>query len=203
MNHSSLIFLIIALVVSPGNILAQKPLSKYKDVREIFTKAQIRELEKIIIFFNDAICTIKGVENSPPDECYHMYFERLLAEEETGNIHFGISHKQREHLFANIDSGLFNEIWTYGKSLDRKAESNAVINILHNGKYVKLLNTISAEDVKVHEYATKLQAAGGIAPSMIADVLYNYKQYDIVDERIKLLIAIHYITLSDHFDSSP
>ena len=32
---------------------------------------------------------------------------------------------------------------------------------------------------------------------MIADIVTNYNEYDIRDERIKLLIAIHYLTLNE------
>ena len=31
---------------------------------------------------------------------------------------------------------------------------------------------------------------------MVADVLINYEAYDISDERIRLMLAVHYLTLN-------
>ena len=34
----------------------------------------------------------------------------------------------------------------------------------------------------------------GVTPTIEADIITNYEEYDISDERIRLFIAVHYLT---------
>ncbi|MBK8627678.1 MAG: hypothetical protein IPN86_19590 [Saprospiraceae bacterium] len=68
---------------------------------------------------------------------------------------------------------------------------------INKGKYLDYLEKeISQINPKTKLYIEKFSMAGDISPSIFADVVKNYGEYDIEDERIRLLIAIHYLTIN-------
>ncbi len=189
----SFIILVIGCQSNP------KSLGDYEEVNKIFQEKEIEELEKIVEFFNESICKSEKLENTNVLDCYEQYFKRMRKAEETGDVEIQIPYQEQEKLMQQLDINSFNEIWTYGKTWKKDSDTLEVINIKYDGKYIEFLKEFGRENIKAKNYVDRFEAVGDISPSMFADVLINYKEYDVRDERIKLLIAIHYLTQNEHY----
>jgi hypothetical protein len=189
----SLIIFVIGCQSNP------KSLEDYKDVNKIFEANEIEDLEKIVDFFNESICKSENLESTNVLNCYEQYFKRMRKAEETGNVEMRISYQEQEKLMKEINLNTFNQIWTYGKTWKKGSDTLEVVNIKYDSKYIKFLKEFGKGNIKAKNYVERFEAVGDISPSMFADVLINYKDYDVRDERIKLLIAIHYLTQNEQF----
>ncbi|MEM6298079.1 MAG: hypothetical protein AAF740_05250, partial [Bacteroidota bacterium] len=176
-----------------------KSLGDYEDVNKTFEADEVQDLEKIVNFFNESICESENLESTNVLNCYEQYFKRMLKAEETGIVEIQISYEAQEKLMKEINPRSFDQIWTYRKTWRKGTDTLEVVDINYDGKYIKFLKEFGKENIKAKYYAERFEATGDISPSMFADVLVNYKDYDVRDERVKLLIAIHYLTQNDQF----
>ena len=189
----SFIILVIGCQSNP------KSLRDYEEVNKIFQEKEIEDLERIVDFFNESICKSEKLENTNVLDCYELYFKRMRKAEETGIVEIQIPYQEQEKLMREIDLNSFNQIWSYGKTWRKNSDTLEVVNIKYDGKYIKFLKEFGKENIKAKNYVDRFEAVGDISPSMFADVLMNYKEYDVRDERIKLLIAIHYLTQNEQY----
>ena len=67
-----------------------------------------------------------------------------------------------------------------------------------DGKYFKFLQELAKEYERVDKYyVTQIGSVGSLLyPPAIAEILMKYEYYNLSDDRIRLLIAIHYIILN-------
>jgi hypothetical protein len=65
---------------------------------------------------------------------------------------------------------------------------------------LEFLKTFGEEDSVINNYYNSLDIAGDISPTMFADLAINYKNYNLKDPKIRLIIAIHYLTLNDKYE---
>lgn len=189
------ILLICLTIVILGCLSDSKTLSDYEDVNQRFEPTEIKDLEKIIGFFNTAICESEGIKDGNVLHCYEKYFKRMRKSEQTGKIEIAISYQDQEKLMNEISLDSFDDILRYKKSWKKGMHQASSIA---EGKYVKFLKEVGNDHEKVKTYADRLAATGDISPSLVAEVLINYKDFDVRDDRVKLLIAIHYLTMNQH-----
>lgn len=74
------------------------------------------------------------------------------------------------------------------------------LDLRTDGKYAEFLKKLGKENEVVQEYYEELQASVGISPGMAAHLLMNPEDYDVNDVRVKLLVAIHYLTMNDQYE---
>ncbi|MEN8123272.1 MAG: hypothetical protein ABFS35_23245 [Bacteroidota bacterium] len=118
-----------------------------------------------------------------------------------GIFEIGIPFENQIQMYDRIDEITFQNIWTFNKSWKPDLPGTLKsIGIKYNSKYVDFLELFGKESEVVNNYYEDLMSCGDISPTMVADVLINHAQYDIQDERIRLLIAIHYLTLNDQYE---
>ena len=72
-----------------------------------------------------------------------------------------------------------------------------VIEVATTNKYAQFLQEVGKEHESIRAYETRLQQVGSISPSMVVDVYKNLDQFDLQDERVRLILSVHYITLID------
>ena len=116
---------------------------------------------------------------------------------ETGRLEFQLPYAEQEKLMKELDIRSFYEVWGNLRTWKRGSDTLKVVNNKYNGKYIKFLKSFSKENIKVQKYVFSYENIGDISPTMIADIVTNFNEYDRRDERIKLLIAIHYLTLNE------
>lgn len=175
-------------------------LQVYPEIKQIFNDTEIKDLDRILSFFDKAVCKAEGMNAQDVYKCYEQYLTTLANGHEEGKIEIKIPLENQKKLMAQINPNTFKQIWAYGKIYNRNSDTLDIINLKHQSKYALFLESYGAQNKKVKSYHERLHAVGDISPSMIGDVLVNHKKYDISDKRIKLLIAIHYLTLNEQFE---
>jgi len=194
---------LILLILLP-TIISCSPkdqkISENMTIKSVFDSAEIRDLEKILMFFETQICQNENVSTENVQNCYQSFFIRMEKAEEIGSIDLKISFESQLKLYKEIDSATFNQIWTFNQSWKKNSlDTLKSITYNCNGKFVRFLETFAKEDEVVKEYYNSFQLAGDIGPTMVARLRKLHKDYDTHDIRIRLLIAIHYLTLNDQY----
>jgi hypothetical protein len=199
MKKTNQIVLTFLLLIS-SSIFGQD-LQTDSTMNSIFTSAEINNLEKILIFFSNQICKLEDLDNHHAIDCFESYCKNLKERTNAfGSVDLMLSLKEQKVFYNNIDSFTFNEIWHFEKAWKPKTTDTIIeIDINPNGKYAKFLKSLGQEYDKVGKYYQDLESLGGICPTMIAELLMNYQEFNFRDERIRLLFAIHYLTMNDQF----
>jgi hypothetical protein len=197
MNQAFIIFLFL---ISMGYCNAQVDFPKLESsdvISRHFSAQEINELQKILDFFDSELC-----EKSSKDlaECYESFFSKVLKESETGDVYVKFPYSEQTELYRELDTAMFNEIWAYGKTWTHDVgDTLKYMDLNTQGSFQLLLKDIAKYNEGIKYYHEALLAVHGISPSMVGNIAYNASNYDISKSEIRLIIAIHYITLYDPF----
>lgn len=189
------VFLLLLIGCKPVH---QQGLDSIQTITKVFDESEIKDLEKILHFFNKQICKTENIENTDVNECYQRFFKRMKEQEKTGEFETEISFQEQENMYKQISESTFNQIWVFAESCHPDSpESLKEIVFNNNGKYLKYLKELGRKNDLIKNYYESYNSVGDISPTMIGSVLMEYEEYNISDVRIQLLIAIHYLTLND------
>ena len=197
---------ILKIILLSNSILFQcspafeTKLASDSTITKIFSTTEIENLSKILDFFEGQICSIEKVEIANTLGCYSSFFERMQKGAEDGEIPIDISFDQQKILYQNIDRSTFDEIWGFNK-MWRHISSDPLksMGFNYDGKYVDFLGEYGKLNPIIYEYYDTYQQAGDISPSMVAGLVKNHQAYDISQVNIRLIIAIHYLTINDQY----
>ncbi len=164
-----------------------------------FSEKQIKDLEKITVFFKESICLSK---NPKFKKCFeklpHEYME-AVGSPVWSNINF----EKQKKLYKQISDSTFNQIWVFCKSINFNNNKKTLKSICsrYNGKYQKYLIDFGKQNEAIKVYANKVVGAG-VYPTLYlhySHILRNKKYFDLNDPNIQLIIAIHYLSLNDEW----
>lgn len=193
------IFIIVFLL---GCHSPKKSIDNYKEIIKIFNQEETNDLKKILSFFDSAVCKSENLNKNDLNNCYNQYFKRMKVEEKrTGNFEIQISYQEQKKLINHLNVNTFNQIWTKYKTNYDKLDTLEILSFNLNGKFVAFLKEFGETNNKIHSYQERLEAVGDISPTMMGDIVVNYTDYNISDDRIRLFIAIHYLTLNQQFEA--
>ena len=177
---------------------AQEKLPINTTVKSIFNKTEIKDLQLIMDFFKERICSSKVSDEKCEIECYKRFISRAfyLADKKGEPITIVPLFKQDE-LYKKINQATFDEIWKfgYGRSSNLK-DSIKMIDFNTEGKYAKYLKSLSKDSKLIDQYNESFIGGGGTSPFLYAFLL-DPKYYKIEDIRLRLVIAISYLTIND------
>ncbi len=201
-NRMKKIYQIIALLVLIGcSTSNREKLESNSTITTVFNKSEIRDLTKILEFFNEQICAAQNVDKNNLLDCFQSFFMRLAEADQTGSIEIRIPYEEQQNMYKQISDSTFNQIWLFEKIWNRHSTDTLKhINYKYDGKYVEFLSALSKEDEVIRNYYENFKALRGISPSMVAELVKNYDFYNINDIRIRLVVAIHYLTMNDQFE---
>jgi hypothetical protein len=161
-------------------------------MKKYYNTKSIKDLEKIIVFFDEKICSEEDIKNNQIRKCYSEYVEKIKNEAEKGYLYDKISVNDFLLFKKKISINTYNTIWR--DKLDSQFGDNIEINL--QGEYVKLLKDLCYNNPTIENYYYKLIKWGDISPSMISYIVNNSDKLDLNSEEIRLFISIHYITIS-------
>ncbi len=114
-----------------------------------------------------------------------------------------INFDKQTKLYETLSPSIFSEVWSFNKSLKYNAydsfDTLKSISYARNGKYVEFLTQIGKDYPIVASYLQSFQNAGDLSPSMVAGFLRDYDQFDLSDPKIRLIVAVHYLTSNDQY----
>ena len=165
-------------------------------INDCFNNNEIQDLTEILRFFENQIAI--PTDSKSIIDSYESFFENLKPETELENIDINISFEDQEKFFSGLDPYLFNEIWYYDKVFNpRKKDTVESIHYNRNGKYLEFLIAVSQKDKSIEEYFEDFTSGGDISPEVLAYSMLDFKKYDLNSERIRLIIAINYLTYNE------
>lgn len=192
-----LILLILFFILFGCAEKRQSSLSKDDTIQMIFNKNEIVDLSAILFFFEQSI----GLsENYTDDEFQKAYSDFFNLNKEIGmssELRFSFDYSDEMNLLGKIDTLTMNEIWENKLVRSKMSkDSTCFFKITNNGKYMKFLQILGEHDRKIENYYNTIKVASDITPALVADIALNYKDYNIYDPKVRLVIAIHYFTLN-------
>lgn len=196
--HACAVFFII---VSCSNYKKTKPkkLEDSKIVNQVFDKREIHDLQKILSFFDGQI--MSSFKGKSLLDSYDLFNEKELELKNEGLIFGNISFSDQQKLNSKIKETTFKEIWDLGKILDidEIGSKQSFLFINPNGKYISYLKKLGLKNKFIEDYSNIVSQNYDIPPSLVYVITDNYNKIDVSDENIRLMIAIHYLTLNDNF----
>ena len=198
-------FIIVFLLIFSGCTHdTEKKLNSYLTVTDCFTPEEIKDLTKLLDFFNEQICISEGIDKKEIIKCYDSFMKRMIETAEAGSLEVKIPFAKQQEMYHQISDSFLNQIWVFGKSRISWDSPDTLIHIDYkrDGKYMEFLKELGKEYEMVKNYREDFVSAGGISPSMSRDILMIKEdyQYDLNDVRLQLVIAIHYLTMNDKFE---
>ena len=169
-------------------------------INSVFNEIESQDLQKILDFFENSICASENIKKENINDCYKKFFKRLKQEsEKDGNIYLKIPIDKQLKVYKNLKGSTFNEIWELGKSFPLNSTSDTLkyYSFKFDGKYIEYLKELGKTYKVINDYTESFMDAGDMSPTMWVNVLMDYENYNINDIRVKLFIAIHYLTLND------
>ncbi len=169
-------------------------------INSIFNKTESQDLQRILDFFENSICINENIKKENINECYKKFFERIKGEsEKDGNIYLKISFNEQQRVYEQINNSTFGEIWKFEKNLPQNSSADTLkyITYKYESKYINYLKELGKTYKVIESYKESFLNAGDMSPIMFANVIMGYENYNTEDIRIKLFIAIHYLTLND------
>jgi len=192
-----IIYILIAFFLTNCTFESNSDLSSDILIKKTFNKSEIKDLQKILDFFNNEIC---NSDYKKLNQCYENYCLEIISQiEKTVAFNTNLNYEKQRDLYNKISNNTFKEIWRFQKSLPIYERKDTLKYLVFNyeGKYRKFLNEYGKENYAVKNYAENYNVSADLGPAMIAELSMNYKSFRINELKTKLVIAIHYLTLND------
>ena len=193
-----LIFLIAGLAC---NDKSKHAIANDPTIQQIFTPEEINDLSAIITFFEQQICDMLNVESDSITDCYlHLLFN-VASAQRTGVIYIPIQFEAQQQMYSQLSPAAFTEIWLRGSGVNR--ETGAALErmtLSYDGKFMLFLESLKADYPLLGAYHQSFSEEHAITAVMIETFLYNYHLYNISDVRIRLLVALHHLTINDMYE---
>jgi len=193
MRYVTLILMIFLLSCSESKVitLENDPL-----ITKHFNDSDIKEFQKILSFF-DNVVTQNCDKKDDLIYCYNKYLSNLLYDvDSTGGFDPRLNLNKLNILVDSLNRSTFNKIWIYSWSKKRESlDTNQVIVANNGAEYFNYLNDLGQTDTIYKNYYDYYYLTGDLSSATaIALVLKKYDLFDFSYERVRLFIAIHYIS---------
>ncbi|WP_340198825.1 hypothetical protein [Ascidiimonas sp. W6] len=177
--------------------LSCKSQSSTPELKANFSADQIADLKKITKFFESQIC-----KNDQTD--FKSCFEPILPD--LINVGYEpivelLDFQMQKEFYNSIGKTTFNEIWNFCETTNLKTNKNYQ-SICAKGlesKYADFLVAVGQNNKFVKKYADRLITSGDFESSTLLQqwIYTNKESFDLVNPNIKLIIAIHFLSIND------
>ena len=191
------IIVIIGLLMFGCQTKQSDDLFKSAILSEAFSENEISDLKKVMKFFDDEIklsFSSESLINS-----YSVFFKKSKEMMNEGQLYINISSSKQDSLFDNLNDNTINKIWVKGKRYNEK-DTTEIISLDINSKYIQFLRSLSKKNNLIQGYVNQLIVAGDISPNKSFFFIQNFDSLNFNSEELRLIMAIHYLTLNNQFE---
>lgn len=199
MNLSRSIILFFVVVFTTISCKAPS-LEESRLVEKHFSTDEISQLRDILSFFDEQICGDANTTSTVIKEClrrYNAWLEKTFGTDDFTGL--PISFDDQKELYNSLNDSLIFKIWYSGR-LEQKEKTTALLDINPYDVYSLYLKDLASQEPTLLSYYDSLKGGEGMSPAMITSMTYEHEKLDITDERIRLVMAIHYLTRNDQFE---
>lgn len=199
----SILFLGIAACFLQFPACIKKPEGLFgdPDIKFIFTKEEIEDLIIIMDFFEHEICDVQQVTSANVESCYHALFETILKSEGTGTLYVPVPFHKQLDMYKTLTDAAFTDLWKQGIAVNQETGDTSVrMTLSYEGKYMQFLDSLNADYQILDAYKNSFRKERKISRAMIETVMYNSPQYNLSDPRMRVFLALHYLTLNDQYE---
>lgn len=179
---------------------AHQGLDEDATLRSIFDSQELRDLHEILDFFETQICSRLRLPREQLDSCYADFFSIVEIAQGTGVLNIPVQYHAQMDMYSRLSASAFEEIWQMGYGINAvSGDTTWSMRLNPEGKYRYFLQAVQEDYMIFQSYYEAFQSTGQMTASMIETVLYNFRLYNMEDVRVRLLIALHYLTINDSF----
>jgi hypothetical protein len=179
-----------------------------KDLNEVFTASEVKEIEKMIHYVDDRVIEITG--NKGIEEAYHQLIDKINQTMQDSATFFVPFEEEAKYKFLeSIDTTVFNEFWymsnhirktIYKESIYENLDNYKLLELKRNGKFSDYLERIGKNDAYFKSVKETLDMAGGLAPSIVASFLKIHTEFDFTMPKNRLWATVFILTIEEPHD---
>ena len=195
MKKIKIIFIVFWVSLTANS---QEELLSDTTIKSVFNHSEIEDLKHIMDYFEAHICVSDNANKNSEVDCYKSFLRRALHLINKGENVTVAALSDQQKLYKEINRKTFDHIWKFEYELgSRSSDTLRVINFNDKGKYAQYLEALGKDSELISKYYESFITAGGMSPSLWGFLL-EPKFYDINDIRLRLVIAISYLTMNDY-----
>ncbi len=158
---------------------------KLENLNGIFSETEFQELNFLLQDFDNILIDESQTYST---KIAYWEFSQRVVENNSVPIINGIDSLGQSVLKYKV----FDKIWWKYKD----SELNTVkYNFADKSNYLEYLKLVGKKSDFINDYAERLESANDLVPSVVAGFARNIKKTDLENENIRLIFAIHYLTL--------
>ncbi len=166
-----------------------------KELGDNFNDNQVKDFDTILIFFKNQACN--------GSESFKNCIENIVKKSNTEGSKYlsnTFDYSEQEKLYDNINRSTFNAIWLFCKTSNpEKNISYESLCFNNKGGYESYLKQLSTKSNFHKSYYEDITNSGDFSPEwkFAQNIVSNKDNFDFSDYNNQLIIAIHYLSLSD------
>lgn len=164
-------------------------------ILEFFSKEEAKDLEQIHDFFTAQIRENMSEEKAETSTCYDLYLEEFIETVRTGELDWLIMMEDIQALFDDLESDVFNHIWEKKAHTNYFGDKYYTLSIKPESKYMDFIEAVGENDETIAGYYQDFQRFGKISITLEGKMFDNIENYNTSDPKVRLLIAIHFLTM--------
>lgn len=170
-------------------------------INSIYKTNEVEELSKILTYFQNEICSKQLTSISDTLECFRAYMDFLKSNMHSDSINLQINFSSQQEFYNEISQEMFTDIWEVSWKIrsysNSKKDTLKAIGYNSSGRFMELVKQTGNDHESIKRYHYAIESAGGLSPTAMGDLMAFPENYDISDVRIRLIIAVHYLTFND------
>ena len=197
MKFSSLLILFVLLA---SKTFGQETFDNDTIINKLFNKEEQADLEKILGFFEKEIEEILKENNVYQDSIniYKNYLNFISIPPQNRDFDTFLSIDEQLKFYETISESTFNKIWEFSfKTLTETKIDYKWLTFKWDGHYELFLKEIGIKYKNFESYYNLFKAMGCISASMWWHPITGHDKYNLNDIKIKLFVAIHFMTIND------
>lgn len=179
-----------------------------KDLNEVFTENEVREIEKMIDYVDDRVVDITG--NKDIEQAYHQLLDKIdQTMQDSAQFFVPFEDEEKYQFLEGLDTTVFNEFWymnnhirsaIYKDSIYKDLDNFKTLNLRHIGRYSDYLKKIGKDDAYYQSLRENLNKAGGLSPTIVASFLKMHNEFDFAIPKNRLWATVFILSIEEHLD---
>ncbi|MDA3880134.1 MAG: hypothetical protein PF436_07090 [Prolixibacteraceae bacterium] len=179
-----------------------------KYLNEIFSKDEVKEIEKMISYVDDIV--IENTDNKNINQAYHQFLDKINQTiQDSSRFLVPFEEEEKYEFLESLDSSIFNEFWYMGNHIRMSRYKDSIYKDLDNykhlnlrpyGKYLDYLEKIGEDDEFYKSLKESLKVAGDLPASTAIWFPMNHKEFDFTIPKNRLWATIYILRIEEHHD---